>query len=472
MVIANLNRVLAATLILIVSGCSASKKAFKEAKEYEKKGLYVESAEADLKALRKDSKFADAKAHLREVAPKAYDELRLQAENLELAENWDLAVTAYEKLSSFIDRCARRGVVFETINTRARLAKVKRSAANYHYKNGERFFRAKDWGKAANAFLKAHKQIANYNKSMEKAIQSLVNAGNSHLKAGYFDAALHAFGKILEVAPGHSHGKKKMAQTHFMIGKQLFAEEQFRKSYQAFLTAAEFDSEHRAVAEWTEKAYREAVRFVAVIPFQNNTDLAIDGSLMASDIHNKLSHENLDFADFMSHPEVMELMDKTSLSRYGTVSESELLSIAEEADLSAIIWGVVRDVNIGDSPEQMSEVSHNKVIVVQDSSGKDVETTETIFYREYSRRRKVEVRIETRILEVKTGAILDNQRYREEITDVARWIGYSGSIYDLPEDKRALLDAPRDPRPVGILINEMLKGATERLTRDLVNFLR
>ena len=59
------------SLMLLLTGCSASKQAFKEAKEYEDAGLYVEAAEADLKALHNDRKFKDAKVHLRKVAPLA-----------------------------------------------------------------------------------------------------------------------------------------------------------------------------------------------------------------------------------------------------------------------------------------------------------------------------------------------------------------------------------------------------------------
>ena len=62
-------------IIISLTACSSSKKAYKEAKKLADAGLYVEAAEQDLKALREKPDFKEALIHLREVAPKAYYEL-------------------------------------------------------------------------------------------------------------------------------------------------------------------------------------------------------------------------------------------------------------------------------------------------------------------------------------------------------------------------------------------------------------
>lgn len=453
-------------------GCSASKKAFKEAQKFEEQGLYVEAAEADLKALDKNRKFGEAKVHLKQVAPKAYDELLAQAESQERVGNWEQAVDSHRKLVRFLHRCGDFGVTFPAVNVKERLDNATQKAARYYYDNAEKFFAAKSWGKAANAYLKAHNFVDNFNLSLEKAIQALVNAGNSHLKAKNYQAALKAFDKILEVAPGNKTGIEKMAETHYLLGEQFWKEGQFRKSFYAFQDARQFVPDFRDVERRAEQAYQEAVQFVAVFPFLNNTDFSVDGYLIASYLHEYLRTAELEFADFLSHPETVSLLSKSTSSRYGRVSESELLSLAAEEDLDSVVWGMVRKVEVHDSPERMEEVAYDKVVVVKDSSGRDVETTETIYFREYRQERKLEVELETMILDVQSGALLQNERYRERISDDAIWIGYSGSIYDLPKDKRRLIDAPRKPRPVPVLLNELFAAATDKIGRDLVRFYK
>ena len=71
-----------------------------------------------------------------------------------------------------------------------------------------------------------------------------------------------------------------------------------------------------------------------------------------------------------------------------------------------------------------------------------------------------------------TAGQLDHQRFVEDITDEARWVGYQGSIYDLPEDKRALLDAPRDPKPAQVLIDELAFSISEDIAKYLIKYYK
>ncbi len=459
-------------ILALLIGCSASKQAFKQAREFEDAGLYVEAAEADLQALDKSPKYKEAKVHLRKVAPDAYAELLSQAQNLETGENWDAAVGVYAHLTRMLSRFQRHGVVLETINVKARLGSARRKAADCHYKNGERLFAAGKWRKAANAYLQAHKFVDNYNKALDKAIQALVNSGNGHLKNNAYNKALKAFAKILDVAPNHPVGKTKLAETHFQMGRAHFEAGEFRQALKEFEKVLAFKPDFEGAEKWVERAYEAAVQYIAVFPFLNKTNVTIDGYLLASDILTRTRQANLQFVDFLSHPATVSLISKSSLSRYGHVSESELLSIANEEGLDSIVWGTIRDLDVQDKPESRQEIAYDKIITVQDSSGKDVEETETIYYREYARERRIVVRLEYVILNVASGAVLDKQRYTREVSDIARWIGYNGSIYDLPEDRRILLDAPRNPRPVEVLVNELLAAATDRISRDVVRHYR
>lgn len=457
-------------LFMFLLSCSASKQAFKEAKEYEDAGLYVEAAEADLKALHKNKKFKDAKVHLRKVAPLAYNELLENGENATAAGQWDQAVDSYAKMDDMLNQCHRYGVSFETINVRERLQQAKGKAAAHHYKNAEELYAAKSWRKAANAYLKAHVHVPNYNLSHEKAIKSFINSGDFWLRKKEHDKALDSYHKVLDIAAGHSGAKKKIARAYFSQGRTLFGSGVYRGALEKFELSLKYNEAQPGIEKWLDKAYKEAVQYVAVFPFLNGTKAQVDGYRIAGDIITQLTHANLKFADFLPQPETLTLLNRANTPASGRVSEGELIQIAEEEGLDSFVWGAVRTIDVRDKPEEMHEYGHEKIIVVQDSSGKDVEETETIYYREYTTERQVTVRLRCRVIDTATGKILFEEKYRQQITDLARWVAYQGSIYDLPEKKRGLLDASRDPRDIPILINEMIFAIVDKISRDLIGF--
>ncbi len=459
-------------MLAIMAGCSVSKQAYKEARKYDEAGLFVESAEQDLKALDKDPKFKEAKKHLLGVAPKAYDELMRRAQNLQQAENWDQAVAEYKHLDRLLSRCLRHGVVFETVNVKERLAKARNRAAAFHHKNAETLFEKKDWRRAAQAYLKAHNHVDNFKQSFDKAIRSYMSAGNQSLKERSYPAAIKDFKDALKVAPNHATAEKRLAESHYRLGRQFYDNGQFRQALTQLEEAERLNPDAKHIEQWADKAYEAAVQYVAVFPFVNRTRVRIDGNHIARALLTVLETRNLKFVDFMQHSETMALMNNVNYGPYGRISESQLREVALEEGLDSFVWGTILDISVADSPENMTEMTHEKEITVKDSMGKEVDTTETIYYREYSRERNVRVQMEHVILETQTGKILDRHRFTRKISDVAQWIAYQGSIYDLPKKKRALLDAPRNPRPLPALVDEMISGAVDKIGREVVKFYK
>ncbi|TDI99867.1 MAG: hypothetical protein E2O76_05895 [Caldithrix sp.] len=460
-------------LILIsiaLTGCSASKKALKEAEKLADAGLYVEAAEQDLKALREKPGFKEALVHLRKVGPEAYYELIKRAATHEAAENWDLAVKEYKHMDSLLRKFSRHGVVFETVNIRERLSLAKQKAAAYHYAKAEDYFKNRRWQNAAFAYLKAHDHIANYNRSFNKAIQSFLNSGNQRLAATKFKKALDAFHRILELAPGHRKAEQKIAEVHYLLGKQFYHADRFREALEQFEFAREFVTNFRDAALWEKRAYENAVQYVGIFPFLNQTQVSIDGYFIASEIEHYVNQADLEFLDLLPNTEIIGLVRELRTSRYFSVSESELLSAAKKEEMNSIVWGKIRDVYIKDEPESFTEYEHKKTTTVKDTSGNDVEKTESIFYREYKKSRRVKIELQTMILDTKTGKYLDEHRYREELTDEARWIAYQGSINDLPKKKRKLLDAPRNLRPEYVMIDALLQKIAEKISREVIRF--
>jgi len=432
----------------------------------------VEAAEYDLKALREKPDFKEALVHLREVAPKAYYELIKRAGNHEAVENWELAVKEYKRVDNLLRKFSRHGVVFETVNIKKRLARAKQKAAAYHYAKAEEFFKNKRWQNAAFAYLKAHNQIDNYNRSFNKAIRSFLNSGNQRLAANKFRKALDAFSRILEIAPGHRKAEQKLAETHYLLGKQFYHAERFREALEQFEFAREFVADFKDVALWAERAYENAVQYVGIFPFLNQTQVRLDGYFIASEIEHHVNRPDLKFLDLLPHTEIMGLVSELRTSRYFSVSESELLSVAKKEGMNSIVWGKIRDVYIKDEPESFTEYEHEKTITVKDTSGNDVEKVESIFYREYAKSRRVKIELQTMILDTETGKYLDEHRYREEIIDEARWISYQGSIDDLPRNKRKYLDAPRNVRPEYVIIDELLQKIAEKISREVIRFYK
>ena len=462
-------------LLLLLSAACASKKAldaFNKAKEYDAAGLYVDAAEQDLRALRERSDFKEALLHLREVAPKAYAELIDRGEKLTAAGNLDQAVSEYERVNHLLNECHHHGVVFETSNVSELLTGAQQRAAEQHFTQAESYFDSRQWRVAADEYVRAHEYRDNYNGSFDKAIQSLVNSGDSLLTTKSFSAALEDFARVLRLAPGHSAANLKMAEGYYLWGKQSFVDGRYREALTQFETVYTFMDDYRDVAEWVERAYEEATQYVAIFPFSNRSPFDVDGYFFAAEILNRVFNVSLDFVEFLPYSDMVAALDELHLNLPGRLHESDLLRAASREKLDAFVWGVIRDIEVKDSPETLKELEHEVATSVKDSLGRTVTEKRTIFYREYTAKRFVRMSVDGTIYGADTAGQLDHQRFVEDITDEARWVGYQGSIYDLPEDKRALLDAPRDPKPAQVLIDELAFSISEDIAKYLIKYYK
>lgn len=458
--------------LLLLAGCSASKKAFKQAQEYEAAGLYVEAAEHDLKALRNDPGFKDALVHLKQVAPKAYDELLRRATNLENANDWEKAVAEYEHLDDLLRRFHAHGVVFQTVDVNRRLADARQRAAEQQYAVAESQFQNKNWKAAAYSYLRAHRYVENYNGSFDKAIQAFLRAGDRLLSRKKFLAAMDTFEEILKIAPGHRTATERIAESHYLLGRQYYDEARYRAALTEFERTREIVPDFRDVGEWVERAYQHAVQYIAVFPFLNQSAVRVDGYLIARELTTRIQHANLEFIDLLPYPEMMMLIDEAGFARSNALIEAEILRAARAEQLDSFVWGKIRDVTVEDEAPTFVEIEHAKTVVAEDSLGNDVEETQPIFFREYTRARRVDTRVELLIIATESGRILQRDLFSDRLTDVAKWVAYQGSVYDLPKAKRPLLDAPRDPRPVPVLLDELLANLCNLMSREVVKHYR
>jgi tetratricopeptide (TPR) repeat protein len=459
-------------LLILCAACASQKAldAFNEAKEYEGAGLFVEAAEQDLRALRERPDFKDALLHLKEVAPKAYEELVDRGEKLSASGNVDQAVAEFQRLENLLRACHAHGVVFETANINDMLARAQQLAAQHHYARADSFFSAKQWRPAAGAFLKAHEYRSNYNGALDKAIQAYINSGENQLSEKNYSAAAEDFGDVLQLAPSHSLAKSKAAESHYLLGEQLFSEGRYREALSRFEKVYDFVDDYRDVANWVERAYEAATQHVAIFPFVNRSSINVDPYFFAGEILNQVYGVSLDFVEFLPYADMVAALDDFHLNAVVRLHESELLRVASSEGLESFVWGQIRSIEVRDSPEEFKELRHELATGVKDSSGKA--ETRTIYYREYTASRFVRIVIDCSIFHGETGAQLDRQTFVDDVTDEARWIGYQGSIYDLPENQRSLLDASRDPRPVAVLVDQLSFSLTEDIAKYIIKFYR
>jgi tetratricopeptide (TPR) repeat protein len=453
--------------LLLITSCSGSKKAFKQAQEYEQAGLYVQAVEADLKALRDKPDFTVALSHLKQVAPRAFDELMQRIDNHEAAENWPAAVREYEQTLNLVERMGRHGVVLSTGNLHERLRSAKTEAAASYFAEAEALSNQKRWAEAANLYLRTHDFVPQYKGAFKKAIASLLSAGDHAMSRKDYTQALNMFNNVLEISPRHPETQTRIAETHYRAGRDAFREGHFREALAAFERSDKVVPGHKDAAEWVKRAYDQAVQYVGVFPFENESDLPADGYFIASEILGYAIAANLKFVEFLPEARTTALVNQLLRKGRNRFLEVELLELAKKEGLDSVVWGKIRRVRVKEQPESFVEQEYGKTTVVTDTSGKEVEEVTPIYYREYTRGRKVSMDVEYFIIDTETREILDKQRFRDNLMDEARWIAYQGSIYDLPEDKRALLDTPRDPRPPEALIDELLALTARKIGRQV-----
>lgn len=457
--------------LAFLAGCSSHKKAHKQALEYEKSGRYVEAARKDLDALDKKPNFEKAMAHLKEIAPSAYQELLSRAETLESNAQWIEAVQTYRELESLLQRFSQHHVVLQTIDVSGRMAQAREKGAAYYYENAERHFGAGEYESAVAQYQKVITLTGYHRDTKEKLWQACTRLGERELQAQQFQAAIRQYEQALNYATDGAATKRQMAEAYYRWAEQFEAGKNYREAMAKFEQAAVTVAGYKDAARRAQQAYEKAVRRVAILPFRNRTQYNLQYAyLLTEELLDECINANLKFAMFINRSNLDQIFEEHKLAQSGAVDERKAVEVGKLEGIHSFVTGAITQISIETTSPSFVEKTHEKVYTVKDTAGKSVEKTEKIYYREYTATRTVVTSASFQIVDVETGRYLGSKSFSENSEDKAQWIRYQGSVYDLPKDKQKLLDASGEPKAADLMINDLVRKVAGKMSREILQF--
>ena len=460
-------------LPLLATSC-AHKRAYKRAMGFEEEGRYVEAAEQDLNALDRKPDYEDAKNHLRKVAPQAYQELLTKAEGLQASSRWIEAVETYRYMETLLGRFQGHDVVLETIDAAGRISWARQQGRNHYYSNAEQYFQAGDYLQAIDQYNKVTTIAGYYQNTRDKLWQSYVALGNEKLENQEYQAAIDSYyRRALEYATDVEATNILIAEAYYRWAENLASEEDYRGAYEMYSRTLDTMSGYKDAEQRRGAVFEEALVRVAVLPFRNSTSYGAQYSgLLTDQLLNKCINSRLQYVIFLSRSHLDRIIQEYELTVAGAVDPSTAAEIGRLEGINFFITGTVSQISEQTTSPTFAEKTHQKTVTVRDSTGKEIKKTETIYYREYTCRRTVQIGASYQIVDAETGRYIHGEDFSERIVDEARWVRYQGSINDLPENKRGLLDAPTEPRSADMLINDGIRLIAEKMSQKIIRYYR
>jgi len=446
-----LRTILVAALLVpaLTTGC-AHKRAYKRALRFEGSGQYLQAAEEDLAALDRKPEYEDAKAHLSSIAPAAWEELMSTAASQEAENRWSEAVGTYENAERFLARLTRHGVSITVGDVPTLRERARTNGRQYHYGRGERFFTEGDWESAIAEYLKVVELVGYFENTKTRLWEAHIHLGDSARDEGYFERAIASYYRPQLETAGDSRG-----------------------AYEKYGLALETVPEYRDAEARRNAAYEAAVSRVAVLPFRNASSYGFQyASALTEHLTNACVQADLEFAVFATRAHLEEVLREHELAASGAIDPETAARIGQLEGIDYFITGAVTQISEQTSSPTFQERSHTIQRTVRDSTGKEVKVPTEIFYREYTARRTVEVAASYQIVDVENGRIISGDDVTRTVTDEAKWIRYQGSIYDLPESKRPLLDATGEPKSADMLTNDAVRIIAGEMSQKIIRHFR
>jgi len=470
--------IIACLLILpLLSTSCAAKKAYKRALAFEESGQYFESANRDLESLDRRPDFDEAKTHLRGIAELAYTELIDRAAGFERENEWNRAIDTYDRTENFARRCGRHGVTVQASDVGHLRADAVRRGTEYHYGNAESRYSRHEYELAIPEYLKVV-EIADYHADTKARLwRCHVEVGNQLVTAGAYQQAISDWYNrampYTEFATDQSATRNFIAEAYYQWAERLASDGDPRASYQRFEQVLETVPGYRDAEARAAEMYEEAVARVAVLPFRNTTSLGSQYSnLLTERLISQCVNAELEFAIFATRDVIDQLLSEHELSALGVVDPETATRIGELEGIDYFISGSVTQISTQTGRPNFQEREHKIRYMGRDTTGTEVEMTRSVFYREYTMRRTVEVAATYQIVDVDTGRIIRSEDFSDQVTDEARWIRFQGPINDLPREKRSLLDAPTEPRTADMITNDAIRSISRQMGDKIIAWFR
>lgn len=436
----------AIALLLAAGGCSGSKSFSKQAAKLDAGGMYAEAADMYLQSAVRNAKNVDAKIGLKKTGQMLLnDKLSTFFKAFGMGEDKEAAVNAFLAAKDYQERVQRAGVTIDIPDSYAAdFKQVKNEYLLQLYTQGQDLLAQGEYARAEAAFAKIGK-----------------------LEPGYKDA-----GSLQDVA---------YLEPLYLSGKAALAAGQYRKAYGDLGRVVERNAAYKDARALRDRCVEKGRYPIAVLPFSQEGAKArpAQAAAMQALVIAALTDLNDPFISVVDRDNIQKILDEQRLGMSGVVDESSAVSAGKLLGAQAVLMGTI--TSFREEPGTLRKNGRDgyesyQAKELNEETGQYANVTRfrPVKYTEYNKENKVNLSFTFKLVSLETGQVLLSRVLDRDAVDHASYAIYEGNAQVLypkangavdtrSEARRnlaGLLAAPREPKTVADLANELMRGTS------------
>lgn len=322
----------------------------------------------------------------------------------------------------------------------------------------------------------------------------LYDEGIALMDAGKYKEAEARFVEIAKLDPENSDANDLAAVAYaeplYKAGQSAYSIERYREAYENFDLVVKRLPTYKDAAQMRAKSIDSGLFTVAMLPFENatqNTGLETKMAAYALEALTSLQDPFLKVVDRKN----MELMlEEQKLGMTGVINEETAVSVGKLLGAKAILSGTVISyaTEVGQPNRYNKEAYEQYRVQLVNEEGKPYFESRyrKVSVTEYTRENRVSVSVQYKISSLSTGEVLLSRIVDKQLSDIAHWAEYGGSMENLfpargqnvsfnRGDRQALMSlfsANRTPRHSEELTNDVLQVVTSDIKGEFASLMR
>jgi tetratricopeptide (TPR) repeat protein len=446
--------VVLALIVLVASGCATSKGFSKRGQKLEAAGMFEEAAGMYFTSLQKNRGNVDAQIGMRNTGQlvlnqrlQEFQQFKAMGQNRQAISAWQVAVNYQTRIRSL-------GVTL----------------------NIPEFYQT-DYAEVKKQFTEA-----------------LYDEGIALLDAGNYKEAEAKFSEIAQLDPSNSEASNLAAIAYaepiYKEAMAAFNSERYREAYEKMNLVNKRIVGYKNAISIMERSLDLGMFTIALLPFENGSGVNGLNTRMDAYALGAMTAINDPFLRVVDRQNIDLILEEQKLGLSGIFSEESAASVGQMLGAQALLTGTV--ISYSSQPGTIQRFNRDgyeqyRVKMISQEGKEYFETRyNKVQYNELTLENRVTVSVQYRVVSLSTGEIMLSRIIDRQLSDVAHWAEYRGSIDNLfpargnnvslnrreRQDMLALFNGRRQPKAVDDLTNDVFQVVTNELKNEIHNLVR
>lgn len=440
--------------VLIGTGCATSRGFSKRGQKLEQAGMFEEAAGMYFTSLQKNRANVDAQIGMRNTGQLVLNKRLQEFTQLRTFDRKKEAITAWHNAVNYQNRIRSVGVTL----------------------NIPDFY------------------LSDYQDIKAQYTEDLYNEGITLLDAGRYQDAEAKFSEIAKLDPNNSEASDlaaiAFAEPIYKEGMAAFNQERYRQAYEKMTQVNQRIPGYKDVVNIMARSLERGLFTLALLPFDNGSGVnGLDTRMNAYALEATTSI-NDPFLRVVDRKNMDLILEEQKLGLSGVITEETAASVGQLLGAQALVTGTV--ISYSSQPGTLQRYNRDAYeqfrVKMLNPEGKEYFETRynKVTFTELTRENRVTVSVQYRVTSLSTGEILLSRIVDRQMSDVAHWAEYNGSVDNLfpakgnnvslnrrdRQDLFALFNGRRQPKAVEDLTNDVFQVVTNEMKNEISGLVR